>query len=310
VISRLSRAVSASLLAVVLGTSPQVCAAQTTNAAQDTTPTRRASLAKIGAVAGAYYAGSLYLLSQTWYENRAVVPFHFYNDMDVYLNMDKLGHVFGANLYSKVGYRVLSNAGYSRRTALYAGATAGFVLMTPIEIMDGIHEGYGFSWGDMAANATGSALVLGQEMLLGEQVVKLKFSYWDSRYARNSNGYLGSNSFERFVSDYNGQTYWVSVPASLGRSSRLPAWLNVAVGYSANGMYGERHNATSYNGVAIPEAVRYRQYLVSLDVDWSKIKTRSRILRLVLGGLGPLKLPFPALEYSSQEGLRAHWLYY
>ena len=310
--SRLTRAFSASLLSVVVLTiSPRVSAAQVTNAAQDSAPARRASLATIGAVAGAYYAASLYLLSQTWYEDRAVVPFHFYNDMDVYLNMDKLGHMFGANLYSKVGYRALLNAGYSRTTALYAGATAGLVLMTPIELMDGIHEGYGFSWGDMAANATGSALVLGQEMLLGEQVVKLKFSYWDSREARNSNGYLGSNTFERFVSDYNGQTYWVSVPARrLVGSSRLPAWLNVAVGYSANGMYGERHNATSYLGVAIPEAVRYRQYFVSLDADWSKIKTRSRILRLVLAGLGPLKLPFPALEYNSQAGLRAHWLYY
>ena len=96
----------------------------------------------------------------------------------------------------------------------------------------------------------------------------------------------------------------------LARSRGLPAWLNVAVGYSANGMYGERHNATSYLGIAIPEAVRHRQYLMSLDVDWSKIKTRSRILRFVLNGLGPLKLPFPALEYNSQQGLRAHWLYY
>jgi hypothetical protein len=177
--------------------------------------------------------------------------------------------------------------------------------------MDAIHEGYGFSWGDMAANTTGSALVFVQEKWLGEQVLKLKFSYSESSYARNANGYFGTTSFDRFVSDYNGQTYWLSVPAGrLARSSRLPAWLNVAVGYSANGMYGERHNLTSYGGVAIPEAARYRQYLVSLDVDWSKIQTRSRPLRVVLKGLGPLKLPFPALEYNSQQGLRAHLLYY
>jgi hypothetical protein len=306
-----ARTLSLPLLALTLGIAPGICAAQPTAAARDTLPARRASLATMGAVAGAYYAASLYVLGQTWYKDRAVVPFHFYNDIDVYLNMDKLGHAFGANVYSQVGYRALLNAGYSRRTALYAGATMGLVLMTPIEIMDGIHEGYGFSWGDMVANATGSALVFGQEMALGEQVVKLKFSYSESPYARNSNGYLGDDPFERFVSDYNAQTYWLSVPVRrLARPSGLPAWLNVAVGYSANGMYGERHNKTSFNGVAIPEAVRHRQYLASLDVDWSRIETRSRILRLVLNGLGPLKLPFPALEYNSQDGLRAHWLYY
>jgi len=265
----------------------------------------------MGAVAGAYYAGSLYLLSQTWYKDRAVVPFHLYDDTGFYLQMDKLGHAFGASVYSQIGYRALLKAGYSRKTALYAGATAGLVLMTPVEIMDGIHEGYGFSWGDMAANATGSALVLLQELRLAEQVVKLKFSYAESPYARNANGYLGRTGFERFVSDYNGQTYWLSAPVNrFARASALPPWLNVAVGYSANGMYGERHNLRSYRGVPIPEAVRHRQYLLSLDVDWSRIETRSRALRVVLGALGPLKLPFPALEYNSQDGLRAHLLYH
>jgi hypothetical protein len=163
----------------------------------------------------------------------------------------------------------------------------------------------------MVANASGSALVFGQEMALGEQVVKLKFSYSESPYARNSNGYLGSTSFDRFVSDYNAQSYWLSAPVNrLARSSRLPAWLSVAVGYSANGMYGERDNITSYRGAAIPEAVRHRQFLVSLDADWARVHTRSRILRGVLSGLGPLKLPFPALEYNAQDGFKAHWLYY
>jgi hypothetical protein len=241
-----ARTLSLPILALILGILPGICAAQETNAARDTLPRRHASLAAMGAVAGAYYAASLYILGEMWYRHRPVVPFHFYNDFDVYLNMDKLGHAFGASVYSQVGYAALLKAGYSRKTALYAGATMGLVLMTPVEIMDGIHEGYGFSWGDMLANTTGSALVFGQEMALGEQVVRLKFSYSESRYARNSNGYLGENSFERFVSDYNAQTYWLSAPVSrLARSSRLPAWLNVAVGYSANGMYGERTGCTT-----------------------------------------------------------------
>lgn len=49
----------------------------------------------------------------------------------------------------------------------------------------------------------------------------------------------------------------------------------MAVGYGANGMYGEFENIKSYNGITIPETERYRQYLFSLDVDWTKIRTDS-----------------------------------
>lgn len=49
--------------------------------------------------------------------------------------------------------------------------------------MDGIHEGHGFSWGDMATNAIGSGLIVGQELLFNKQIVKYKFSYWGSTYS-------------------------------------------------------------------------------------------------------------------------------
>jgi len=59
---------------------------------------------------------------------------------------------------------------------LIYGGMLGFMLQAPIEILDGMYEGWGFSWGDMAANAAGSGLVIGQELLFNEQVVKYKFS--------------------------------------------------------------------------------------------------------------------------------------
>ena len=113
-------------------------------------------------------------------------------------------------------------------------ATLGLILQTPIEIMDGIYEGYGFSWGDMAANTFGSALVLGQELLFKEQLVKYKFSYWESVYSRKANGYLGTNSFDRIFNDYNGHTYWLSCPINKILPNKItPDWLNIAVGYGS-----------------------------------------------------------------------------
>ncbi|MDT8322855.1 MAG: DUF2279 domain-containing protein [Bacteroidota bacterium] len=140
-------------------------------ATADTTDQASISMYTALGLTSAYYAASLFVLSQTWYKDRALVPFHFYNDNRAYLQVDKLGHMFGAYVYSYIGYHLLRESGFSRDESLLYGATLGLVLQTPVEIMDGIHEGYGFSWGDMAANAMGSALVLVQEALFREQLV-------------------------------------------------------------------------------------------------------------------------------------------
>ena len=177
--------------------------------------------------------------------------------------------------------------------------------------MDGIHEGWGFSWGDMAANAFGSGLVIGQELIWNEQLIKYKFSYWESSYSKRANGSLGKTTLDRLLKDYNGHTYWFSIPINkIIQQKGLPTWLNFAVGYGANGMFGEYKNISTYNGVEIAPATRYRQYLLSLDVDWTKIKTHSKFLKTILTGMTFIKLPFPAFEISSEGHLKGYLLYY
>lgn len=196
-------------------------------------------------------------MGNTWYKDRERVPFHFYNDNKGYLQVDKFGHIFGSYVYSYIGYHYLLNSGLSRKESLLFGATLGFVLQLPVEIMDGIYEGYGFSAGDITANTLGSVLVLGQELLFKEQLIKYKFSYWESVYARKANGYLGETTLSRILEDYNGHTYWLSFPINrMIKNSIFPDWLNIATGYSANGMYGEFENITSYKGVGIPQTPR------------------------------------------------------
>lgn len=269
------------------------------------------SIYKAAAFTGAYYAGSMYILGKTWYSDKERVPFHFYNDTGGYLQVDKFGHMFGSYVYSYIGFNSMLKLGATRKDALLYGSTLGFFLQLPIEIMDGLHEGYGFSWGDIAANTVGSALVCGQELLFKEQIVRCKFSYWGSNYAENSNGYFGNTKKDQFFNDYNAHTYWFSVPFNkIAWKQQIPGWLSFAFGYSANGMYGEFENITSYNGVAIPETERHRQYLLSLDIDWTAIKTDSKLLNLLLKGMTFIKLPFPALEYNSKGQFRGYWIYF
>jgi len=290
---------------------PTALSAQDVESEKDSSRIEKGALYKALAFTGAYYATSIYVLNNTWYKDIEKVPFHFYNDNAGWLQVDKFGHMFGGYVYSYIGYHGLLKLGATRNEALYFGSTLGFVMQFPIEIMDGIHEGYGFSWGDIVANAMGSALVFGQELLFRDQLIKYKFSYWESNYSKISNGYFGETTMNRLLNDYNGHTYWFSMPLNkiVFRQS-LPQWLNIAFGYGANGMYGEFENITSYNGVAIPETERYRQYLLSLDIDWTRIKTDSKFLQQLFKGMTFVKLPFPTLEYNSKGQFKGYWIYY
>ncbi len=274
------------------------------------------SLNKTGlfCVAGAHaaiYGGTLYFLSKVWYEDRASVPFHFYNDNSGYLQVDKFGHATTAYNESRISYYSFRKVGMPKNKALLYGGMMGFMLQLPIEVFDGLNEGWGFSWGDVVANTFGSSLMLGQELIFDDQYVKMKFSYWPSKYQKMANGYLGETPWAGLSDDYNGHTYWFSANINkLTLTDFLPDWLNFAVGYSAGGMFGEFENRTEYNGVVIPPTQRYRQVIFSLDVDWSKIPTNSHFLEMLFKGLDILKVPFPALEINTKGQLRGHFMYY
>ncbi len=259
----------------------------------------------------AFYFGGMSYLQYAWYKDHERVPFHYYDDNKGYLQIDKFGHAYGSYFESYIGYKWLRNSGVKQNKALIYGGALGLLLQTPIEIFDGIYEGWGFSWGDIGANAAGSALLIGQELLFDEQVLKYKFSFSRSVYADQANGYLGDNTLESLLYDYNGHSYWLST--NINRfmlKSKLPDWLCVSVGYSANGMFGEFENKTYYHGVVIPETQRYRQYLLSLDVDFTKIKTRSKFLKIIFQGMNIVKVPFPTLEINSTGQVKGHWLYF
>lgn len=257
------------------------------------------------------YAGEMVFLNYIWYRDRDRVPFHFYDDSKGYLQIDKFGHSLGAFIGSDICYHWLRKAGVSKNKALIFGGPMGLILQTPIEVFDGLNEGWGFSWYDMMANAAGSAFFVGQEILFDDQIVNFKFSFSPSPYAKDANGMLGDSFRESLMLDYNGHSYWLSTELNnLLPQSRLPKWLDISFGYSANGMYGEFENKETWNGQALPEAIRYRQFLVSLDIDWRSIKTDSYFLKQLFYVLNYIKIPFPALEYNTLGNLRFHPMYF
>jgi hypothetical protein len=284
---------------------------QDSTAAASRSQINRARLFSTLAIETAAYGSLCYYLGNVWYKGHDRVPFHFHNDNRAYLQMDKFGHVWGSYVESYIGYKMLRWSGVKKGSALWLGGTLGILLQAPIEIFDGIYDGWGFSWGDMAANIGGSALVIGQELLLGDEPLKYKWTYHQAPYYLSASGNHVENPFRRALFDYNGHTYWLSFPVkTILPVKRIPRWINLAAGYGADGMFGKFENLTGYDGMPVPQIERYRQFYLSLDVDWIRIPTQSAFLKALFNMLVFIKLPFPALEINTLGQVKGHWLYY
>lgn len=256
----------------------------------------------LGISAAALTGGSLVYLNQAWFQQYSSGKFHFFNDNSEWQQMDKCGHTFTNYQVSRVMMQAMDWAGYSTKKQILIGGLSGFTYMTAIEVMDGYSAGWGFSWGDMSANALGTGMSIGQKLLWKEQRIQLKFSFYPTNYAKYRPNLLGDEIYMQVLKDYNGQIYWLSVnPSSfIKRENKFPKWLNVAFGYGANGMIG-----AEYNNVLAEDADgtthyfnRYRQGYFSLDVDFTRIKTKSKFLKSVFTCINVIKVPFPNLEVS------------
>ncbi|WP_370390856.1 DUF2279 domain-containing protein [uncultured Winogradskyella sp.] len=249
---------------------------------------------------------SLIGLNQLWYQDYERSSFKVVDDSNEWLQMDKFGHTFSAYHLGRLTGNSLRWAGDSQSNQILYGAAFGLGFLTAVEVMDGFSEEWGFSWSDMAANALGTGLYASQELLWQEQRVLLKYSFHRTSFAEQRPELLGDGLHEELLKDYNGQTYWLSanIEAFL-KTDALPKWLNLAFGYSGDGML-----TGDPNDVMFPNQNRIRQYFLSLDVDLSRIKTNSAILRTVFDVLNLIKVPLPTLQINSTGQLKWHLFYF
>lgn len=248
-------------------------------------------------------------LNQIWYADYPRSNFHFINDNAEWLQMDKVGHVFSTYHLSAFGANALQWSGANRNKQIVFGTTLGLSFMTIVEIFDGYSKNWGASWGDVLANVSGSALFVSQELLWKEQRITPKFSFHLTPYPSVRPNVLGNSFSEQIMKDYNGQTYWLSANLySFSKSSKVPKWLNIAVGYGGEGMI--TGNDEFVNTVFLPENKRYRQFYVSLDVDLRKIKSKSPFLKTLFSVVNTIKIPAPTVEFKESGELKFHFLYF
>lgn len=283
---------------------------------QDTTFQPKKRIAVVAGLNAAAYTGSLIALNEAWYKGYAKTSFHTFDDSKEWMQVDKAGHAWAAYTIGKYSADIWQWAGLPHKKAVWVGGLSGAGYLTIIELLDAHSERWGWSWADMGANVLGSGLFISQELTWKEQRIQFKFSAYPKSYDASIrpriDDLFGKSLPEKLLKDYNAQTYWLSFNLkSFIPESRLPAWLNVSIGYGADGMLGGFENKWTNSDGSI--ATRYdierrRQFYLSPDIDLTKIKTNKKAVRTLLNLLNSIKIPAPTLELSKGK-LKGHWLH-
>lgn len=283
------------LLLILLISTPAIWGQQSFFAPADSLNKKRVTGISIGL--GTTWAGSMIGLHEIWYKNVEKSSFHTFNDGMNWLQMDKLGHFYANYHFAMNTSQLYQWSGVSKNKSIVIGSSIGLGFQTTLELFDGFSSEWGFSWYDMLGNGLGTASFAAQEIIWNEQRILPKFSYSPSPYAALRPDVLGSNFQERLLKDYNGQTYWLSInPSTFFKNSKLPKWACISIGYSADAKINGEEN--SYISTAGLSYTAHREWLMSFDIDFSRIPAKRPWVKMVLKQFNALKIPFPALMLS------------
>ncbi len=263
------------------------------------------------------FSSGLLGINELWYRSYPREKFHFFNDNSEWLQMDKASHFFDSYYIGKLGIDALKWAGTSKKNSVLWGAGFGFLFLSTVEFFDGYSVGWGYSKGDALSNCAGTAFLLGQEYLWGQQKILLKYTFSRTKFPSYNPDLLGKNFQQQLVKDYNGMTFWMSTnPSWLFRNKNnrinkfFPDWLNIAAGYGADGMIGGNENPKKNSiGNPVPSFQRKRQYYLSLDVDLTRLKTKSKFLHSFFYLINFFKIPAPAIELEGKK-IKFHPIYF
>lgn len=279
------------------------------------------------------YTGVMIGLNEIWYAEYKRSKFHLFNDLGEWEDVDKMGHAVTAYVEANWTYKGARWVGMENRKSIWLGVGIGTLLQGSVEVLDGFSEKWGFSLPDVAFNTIGVSAFAAQQLIWNEQRVVLKISSFHKPYpdflvnavngsettllSGRATDLYGSNYATRFFKDYNAMTTWASVNVHSflkNKNSKFPEWLNIAVGYGAENMFGGFENSWSMDGSRFElnedEFLRYRQFYLSLDIDLTRIQTKSHFLKTVFSIVNVIKIPAPAIEINTLGKVRFHPIYF
>lgn len=238
-----------------------------------------------GTLFGSMVAIHIYQQNGWWKDNRA--PFHFHEDLEYGLQVDKIGHFYGGYVMGYAIQKCVQWANISERDAIWIGAAGGLLFQTYVEVEDGFST-WGFDRVDFASDVGGAAWLVGRHYVPYLQNFDLKLSYHSSPLL----GTTGGTGFQRqqhlVIDDYEGQTFWMSLKMDrLLPESMKPYWpdfLCLALGYGARDVAGSNP---------------HRVIFLAPDLDMTKvIPPKTSFLKTLGEVLNFIHLPLPAVRIS------------
>src|SRR5260221_2463577 len=259
------------------------------------------------------YALSLLWLSSTWYSS--YTSFDFFDDLFEWEYLDKLGHFFtsfylGLFAYQTFGDHQNLNPSLRKKWICFSG----FVLLLPIEILDGFSINYGASPADLLANGFGSFFCYGYVSYKIISSVIPRFSFHTTAFSLMRPELLGSTFAQQTLKDYNGQTYWLSVDInSILNRKVFPSWLMLTIGYGAEGLLGGHDNVwQNFSGKTIDHSgiVRTKRFFISVDLNVLVLRSKNKVFNYLFAPFVLLKFPTPAIEFNAERGIVFHPIYF
>ena len=259
---------------------------------------RELSVAKLSGVASttliAYGAAYWLVFDKGWWGENGN-DFHFENDFDYALNLDKFGHFASGVALGELFYEGYRWAGVSEfYSYLFAGLSAMSTHIA-IDIKDGFAPSWGFSIFDVLSGSLGGFLPMAERYVPVFKYVDLKWSYWINTKAYYRQNHQASDGI--FTDDYVNQTYWASfkpyrlLPAAA--QEYYPSWLAFAVGLSID------------EKVFTKEPHPRREVYIAMDYDLEAFRPQSRMARTLVKYLNYIKLPAPTLQVYPE----VHWFW-
>jgi hypothetical protein len=261
----------------------------------------------------AAYLISLLWLSSVWYNTYA--GFHFFDDFFEWEYMDKLGHCFSSFHIGLFFYKIFGGSENLNRSLHKKWLCfLGFILLLPIEILDGFSLNYGASPADLLANGLGGLFCYCHITFKVLSDTLPKFSFHSTPYNIIRSELLGNNIFQQVIKDYNGQTYWLSLDINKILNVKiLPSWLIVTIGYGAEGLLGGHDNVwETKDGLTKDYSTvdRTKRIFISFDLNTNHLRGKNKLLNYLFAPFVLLKFPAPALEFNFERGIIFHPIYF
>lgn len=226
----------------------------------------------------------LYQQKAWWSEQRTA--FHFQNDWNYALWIDKIGHAYGAMLIQHGISAGLEAANLDAEKSVWYGSLAAFSFQTFLEIEDGFGPQWGFSPGDFYGDVFGSAYPLLQYYVPFFKNIMFKASYWPTDLNKTN-----PNSGQKHIiaDDYHGQKFWLSLRMKNllpeNAAKLWPEFLMLAVGMGVKNLDG--------NGGG------QRDFYIALDFDAETIPLYGSTWQFIKNTLNFIHFPMPGIRVTS-----------